>query len=67
MTAKTDDGGPEYTTNNLEANLMLMRALNEIQWWDQMKELAPLVVKELIRMGVKFPPANAMLAEGKKK
>ncbi len=45
----------EYTSNNDQANMMLIRAISEIVWWEKMEILMPMVAMELIKAGVKFP------------
>lgn len=42
-----------YTTS-AEANMAIVREINEIIFMEKMKRLMPLVAKELIRAGVDF-------------
>ena len=40
---------------NFINSVLLMHEINKILWWEEMKILMPLVAKELVKKGVKFP------------
>ncbi len=48
----------EFVTSP-ENNLLIMAAYNEILFWERMKILMPMVERELIKAGVKFPKKEA--------
>lgn len=41
--------------NNFQASILVMKEINKILWWEEMRKLMPLVAKALKRKGVKFP------------
>lgn len=66
MSAK-EDGGSEFGSEfnaetNLRNSIMVMQAINDIQFEEKFirrfKDYAPMVAKELMAAGVKFPSAS---------
>lgn len=46
-----------YATNH-EANLAIMREISKIRFWERMRELMPLIARELSAAGVDFSRAR---------
>lgn len=44
----------EYTTADMDQQMMLAAALNEILFMERMQKLMPLVAQELVNAGVDF-------------
>ena len=43
---------------NFRNSILVIRTMDEIQWWENMKVLMPMVAKELVKAGVIFPKAK---------
>lgn len=44
-----------YTSNHSQGLMAIAQALGEIQFWERMRTLMPMVAAELVKSGVVFP------------